>query len=139
MPGRVSTRNPAASRTSNKSSAATLKSKSSATLVPEEGPTTDLRIKICAIFGEAQKSAAGHRKLVVSLRKIHETCCYEPQKPGKDSLDGFDENDFNAEIARCMIRILTVKKTEGAGDRILKFFGQFLKHASEKEAEFKTG
>ena len=132
MPGRVSTRNSAASRVSRKSSVPTLNSRSSIASIPDEGPTTDLRIKICAIFGDAQKSTTGHRKLVVSLRKIHEACCYEPQKPGKDNLEGFDENDFNVEIARCAIRVLAIKKAEGAGDRIIKFFGQFLRHASEK-------
>ena len=132
MPGRVSARTSAASRISRKSSVPTLNSRSSIASIPDEGPATDLRIKICAIFGDAQKSTNTHRKLVVSLRKIHEACCYEPQKPGKDGLDGFEEGDFNAEIARCMIRILAIKKTEGAGDRIIKFLGQFLRHASEK-------
>ena len=133
MPGRVSTRNSAASRISRKSSIPTIKStRSSAASIPDEGPSTELRIKICTIFGDAQKSIAGHRKLVVNLRKIHEACCYEPQEPTKDGIDGFDENDFNAEVARCMIRVLPVKKTEGAGDRIIKFLGQFLRHAGEK-------
>ena len=117
---------------SRKSSVPTLNSRSSTASIPDEGPSTDLRVKICAIFGDAQKSMAGHRKLVVSLRKIQESCCYEPQKPGKGNLDEFDENDFNIELARCIVRILPIKKTEPVGDRIIKFLGQFLKHAGEK-------
>ena len=138
MPGRVSTRTSTASRISRKSSVPTLNSRSSTasrvsapTEVPDEGPSTDLRVKICAIFADAQKSATGHRKLVVNLRKIHEACCYEPQGKNK-SFNEFNEDDFNTEIARCIVRVLPVKKTEGAGDRVIKFLGLFLQHASEK-------
>lgn len=116
----------------NKSSISTLKSRSSASLIPDEGPATDLRLRISAIFADAQRSATGHRKLVVGLRKIQEICCYESNKVGKSEFDGFDENDFNGEIARCIIRLLPVKKTESAADKVIKYFGSFLRHASEK-------
>ena len=129
MPARASTRTSAASRTTRKSA----RSSAEQVTIPEEGPSTALRTNICAIFGDAQKTTAGHRKLVVNLRKIHEACCYEPTKPGKGkSLDEFDEDDFNMELARCVIRVIVVKKTEGAGDRIVKFLGQFLRHSSDK-------
>lgn len=48
------------------------------------------------------------------------------------ALEGFEEDDFNAEIARCIIRIVPTKKSEAVGDRLVKFLGQFLGHASEK-------
>ena len=68
---------------------------------------------------------------MVSLRKIQESCCYEPTKPGK-SQEGFDEDDFNVEIARCVIRLMGVKKSEGVGDRMIRFLGFFLRYASDK-------
>ena len=46
--------------------------------------------------------------------------------------DGLAEKEFNTEIARCVLRVLGVKKTEGAGDRVIKFLGLFLKVASGK-------
>lgn len=140
MPGRVSTRTSTASRLSRKSSVPTLGSRASTAsrisaptvVIPDEGPSNALRAQICTIFGDAQKTTAGHRKLVISLRKIQEACCYEPTKPGKQGGDGFEEDDFNVEIARCVIRLVGVKKSEGVGDRIVRFLGLFLRHASEK-------
>lgn len=138
MPARVSARTSATSRVSRKSSVPTLNASTASRLSPddtevqEESPTSALRANICAIFGDAQRTTAGHRKLVVNLRKIQETCCYESETQGKRALDGYDEEDFNAEVGRCVVRVLPVKKSEGAGDRIVRFLGQFLRHASEK-------
>ncbi|KAA6406508.1 MAG: hypothetical protein FRX48_09673 [Lasallia pustulata] len=142
MPGRVSTRTSTASRLSRKSSVPTIGSRASTAsrissptvVIPDEGPSTALRAQICTIFGDAQKTTAGHRKLVISLRKIQEACCYEPTKPGKKGEASFEEDDFNVEIARCVIRLVGVKKSEGVGDRIVRFLGLFLRHASEKDA-----
>lgn len=103
-------------------------------VVPEEGPTSPLRTQICNVFNDAQKSTAGHRKLVVGLRKIQEACCYEPTRPGKPGRQDFNEDDFNVEIARCMIRLMGVKRSEAVGDRIVRFLGFFLRYASEKDA-----
>ena len=69
---------------------------------------------------------------VVSLRKIHEDCCYEPQSQSKKGGEQFTEEDFNNEIARCVTRVVLVKKSESVGDRVVRFLGQFLRHASEK-------
>lgn len=100
--------------------------------VPEKGPTSPLRAQICNVFNDAQKTTAGHRKLVVGLRKIQEACCCEPTRPSKPGRQEFNENDFNVEIARCVIRLMGVKKTESLGDRIVRFLGLFLRHTSEK-------
>lgn len=136
MPGRVSTRTSTASRLSHKSSTQTLASRRNTTspplVVPVEGPTSTLRTQICTIFSDAQRTTAGHRKLVVSLRKTQESCCYGPTRPGKKGQEDFNEDDFNVEIARCVIRLMGVKKSEGVGDRIVRFLGFFLRHASEK-------
>jgi condensin complex subunit 3 len=139
MPGRVSTRTSTASHISRKSSTQTLNSRRSTTsptvAVPQEGPESTLRTQICSIFSDAQRTTAGHRKLVVSLRKVQESCCYESIKPGKEGREQFDEDDFNVEIARCVIRLMIVKKSEGVGDRIVRFLGFFLRHASDKGSE----
>ena len=68
----------------------------------------------------------------MSLRKIQEACCYEPTNRKSRDAEDFEEDDFNVEVARCVIRLMGVKKGEGVGDRIVKFLGLFLKHASDK-------
>ena len=138
MPGKVAARNSTASRLPRKSSAQTLASRKSTTsrissptiVIPEEGPTSTLRTRICDIFSAAQRTTAGHRKLVVGLRKIQEACCYE--QANTQGQDGFEEDDFNVELARCVIRLMGVKKSESVGDRIVNYLGLFLRHASDK-------
>lgn len=70
--------------------------------------------------------------MVIVLRKIQESCCYEPttKKGRKD--DQFDEDDFNAEVVRCVLRILSIKKSETVGDRVVRYLGLFLRVASDK-------
>ncbi|CAD6584073.1 MAG: hypothetical protein ASARMPRED_001589 [Alectoria sarmentosa] len=142
MPGRVSTRTSTAPRVSHKVSTQTLASRKSTIsptiVVPEEGPTSSLRAQICNGFSDAQKSPAGHRKLLVELRKIQETCCHEPTRLGNPSRQEFNEDDFNVEIARCVIRLMGVKRSEAVGDRIVRFLGSFLRHATEKDAALIT-
>jgi hypothetical protein len=143
MPGRPtsrSTRTSTASAT-RKSSTGTPRSTrtSHAIDIPDEGPLTSLRTQIAQVFGDAQKTTATQRKLVVNLRKIQEACCFEPpetnKKGGKgreEAHEDFDEEEFNSEVVRCVLRVLGVKKSEPVGDRIIRFLGVFLKHASEK-------
>lgn len=104
-------------------------------VIPEETPSSTLRTQICTVFSDAQRTTAGHRKLTVSLRKIQEACVCESGRAGKKS---FDEDDFNVELARCTIRLMGVKKSEGVGDRIVRFLGCFLRHASDKDAALFT-
>ena len=140
MPGRVSTRNSTASRISHKSSTQTLASRRSTAsristptvVIPDEGPSSSLRAQICTVFGDAQGTTAGHRKLVVGLRKVQEACCYEPVNASKKSREEFGEDDFNVEVARCVIRLMGVKKGESVGDKLIKFLGLFLRHACDK-------
>ncbi|KAL8769405.1 MAG: hypothetical protein Q9209_004633 [Squamulea sp. 1 TL-2023] len=137
MPGRTSTKNFEASQATQKSSSQPLKSRRTTATptvaIPDEGPSSSLRARICAIFSDAQKSTAAHRKLVVGLRKIQEECCYESTSSRKQDKDDFGEDDFSVEIARCVIRLMSVKKSEGAGDRIVRFVGMFMRRANEKE------
>lgn len=136
MPSRVLARSLSTSQMAYNESSQKLNTRrtaaSSPVEIPDEGPSTSLRTRICEIFKDAQRSTAGHRKLATSLRKVQEACCYEvPNAQGKNQ-DQFGEDDFNVEVVRCMIRLLCVKKSEGVGDRIVNFLGVFLRRASEK-------
>ncbi|KAF7586196.1 hypothetical protein BBP40_009311 [Aspergillus hancockii] len=154
MPGRSSARSTSA--TSRKTSAQPPSSggrAGSATpsvAIPDEPPLPEaiptLRRDVCSIFADAQRSTTGHRKLVVRLRKLQEACCGISQKSSKKNgkeaeetliptEETLPESEFNVEIGRCMLRILPIKKSEPVGDRILRFIGTFLTHASEKDAE----
>lgn len=130
MPGRIAASASRTSAPSSKSRAA--RTTSPTTSIPDEGPATSLRESICTIFTEAYRTTSGTRKLIVSLRKIQEICCYEPTNPKKRAgQEEFDEEEFNAEVARCVFRILPIKKSEPAGDRLVRFTGTFLKHATD--------
>jgi condensin complex subunit 3 len=92
------------------------------------------------VFSDAQKTTATQRKLVVTLRKIQEACCFEPPvnpKKGKkgqeEEHEDFDEDEFNHEVVRTVLRVMNVKKSEPAGDRVIRFLCAFLKHANEKD------
>lgn len=69
---------------------------------------------------------------MISLRKVQEACCYEPINPSNRRQEDFGEDDFNVEVARCIIRLMGVKKSEGVGDKLVRFLGLFLRHACEK-------
>lgn len=143
MPARVSARSARSSAaTSRKASgaadsrASTASRASSASIdVPVETPDNELRPKVCAIFKDAQKTTATHRKLVVNLRKLQEACCYEPADSKKQSPGDFSEDDFNNEFVRCVLRIMPVKKSEAVGEKTIKFIGLFLRYASDKDNE----
>lgn len=139
MPGRLSTRTSTASKPTGKSSvqpanprtATTSRVTATPPVLDDDEPPSRLRTGICTVFADAQRTVTGHRKLVIRLRKIQEACCYAPTKPGKKERDEFGEGDFNGEVSRCIIRIMPVRKSEPAGDRIIRFWGLFLRHASE--------
>ncbi|KKO99143.1 condensin complex subunit 3 [Trichoderma harzianum] len=100
-----------------------------------ETPASALRNQVCAIFRDAQRTTATHRKLAVNLRKIQESCCYEPVSAKNPSEDQFDEKAFNHEFIRCVLRIMPVKKAESVGEKLIRFIGLFLRHASDKDNE----
>ncbi|POR33606.1 Condensin complex subunit 3 [Tolypocladium paradoxum] len=142
MPARASARSTrTSSAISKKPSAATVGSgatvasrASSAVVEYVDTPGSALRTQICAVFRDAQRTTATHRKLSINLRKIHEACCYEPtNKSGLSS--EFDEEAFNKEFVRCVLRIMPVKKTESVGEKSIRFIGFYLRHASEKDIE----
>ncbi|GAP93070.1 putative condensin subunit Cnd3 [Rosellinia necatrix] len=134
-PSRSSRTSAGAKASGNKLRASTTSRASASNVdIPEEAPDNELRKQICAVFRDAQRTTATHRKLAVTLRKVHEACCYEPTRPNKQaSTDDFDESDFNTEFTRCVFRIMPVKKSESVGDRAIRFIGLFLRHANDKD------
>ncbi|KHN97665.1 Armadillo-type fold protein [Metarhizium album ARSEF 1941] len=127
---------------SRKQSTATLNSRASvasrvsfAVVEYVDTPDNALRTQICAIFRDAQRTTATHRKLAVNLRKIHESCCYEPAKPSNAPSNDFDEVAFNKEFVRCVLRIMPVKKSENVGEKCVRFVAFYLRHSNEKDNE----
>ncbi|KAJ5737776.1 uncharacterized protein N7483_002901 [Penicillium malachiteum] len=152
MPGRVAARSSSATarRSSQQPSAGRAPSVTPSFAIPDEPPlpeaSPNLRRDVCAIFADAQRSTTGHRKLVVRLRKLQEISCgvFQKNKKGKDQEqekidlpeeETIPEKEFNVEFSRCMLRILTIKKSEPVGDRVIRFMDTFLAHASEKDNE----
>jgi len=107
--------------------------------IPHETPDNALRTQIASVFHEAQRTTASHRKLAVTLRKIQEACCFEPTSTKKtaaaQSAADFHEDDFNTEFLRCVLRVMPVKKSEGVGEKTIRFIGLFLRHAVDKDNE----
>ncbi|KAG8407632.1 chromosome condensation complex Condensin, subunit G [Metarhizium acridum] len=143
MPAQTSSRSTRKSTTvSRKQSTVTLNSRasvasraSSAAIEYIDTPDSALRTKICAVFRDAQRTTATHRKLAVNLRKIHESCCYEPAKPTNAPSNEFDEAAFNKEFVRCVLRIMPVKKSENVGEKCVRFVGFYLRHSNDKDNE----
>ncbi|RFU33461.1 hypothetical protein B7463_g2854, partial [Scytalidium lignicola] len=105
--------------------------------VPEETPDNALRTQMGSIFRDVQRSTASHRKSAITLRKIQEACCYEPASNNKTKTgaEDFEEEQFNYEFTRCVLRVMPVKKSETVGERTIRFIGLFLRHANEKDNE----
>ncbi|KAK0723119.1 condensin subunit Cnd3-like protein [Lasiosphaeria miniovina] len=120
--------NPRASTASRASSVAHLD-------VPQEAPDNALRTQVATVFREAQRTTASHRKLAVTLRKTQEACCYEPTGAKQSAAADFDEDDFNAEFIRCVLRVMPVKKSEGVGEKTIRFIGLFLRYSVDKDNE----
>ncbi|KAH7140583.1 nuclear condensing complex subunit [Dactylonectria macrodidyma] len=139
MPARTSTRSTrtSAARQSNATVSSRASGASRASSNPEivDTPDNALRGKVCSVFSDAQRTTATHRKLVVNLRKLHESCCYEPADPKHSQSNDFDEEAFNDEFIRCVLRIMPIKKSESVGEKSIRFIGLFLRHASEKDNE----
>ena len=144
MPGRTSTKSARTSTAvSHKSSVATLnprasiasRASSAALDIPDETPDNALRTQIASVFREAQRNTASHRKLAVTLRKLQESCCYEPTTDKKSAASDFEEDDFNVEFVRCVLRVMPVKKSEAVGEKAIRFIGLFLRHSVDKDNE----
>lgn len=134
MPPRPTRSARASTRTSARASTAS-RAASLPADVPEEAPENELRKQIAAVFREAQKNTATHRKSAVTLRKLQEACCYEPTVAKKIAAADFDENDFSNEFIRCVLRVMPVKKSESVGEKTIRFIGIFMRHSVDKDIE----
>lgn len=130
MPARTTGRSARTATSKKRSSAA-----SSTANDNVDTPGSSLRTNICAIFRDAQRTTATHRKLAVSLRKIQESCCYEPPSGKTTSEEEFDEEAFNHEFIRCVLKVMPVRKTESVGEKEIRFIGLFLRIASDRDNE----
>lgn len=142
MPARTSTRSTRSSTAgASRTSAASRASSAVNADIPDETPDNKLRPQVASVFREAQRTTASHRKLAVTLRKIQEACCYEPtstttkQSSAAAAASDFDEDDFNTEFVRCVLRAMPIKKSEGVGEKTVRFIGLFLRHAIDKDNE----
>ncbi len=144
MPARASTRSTRSSAgapAKSSSARASTASRASSTAnvdIPSETPDNALRAQVAAVFREAQRTTASHRKLAVTLRKLQEACCFEPtsvKKSASAAAADFDEDDFNTEFVRCVLRVMPIKKSEGVGEKTIRFIGLFLRHAVDKDNE----
>ncbi len=152
MPARPSTRStrstrssagvpPRASAAASRASTTSRSSSIANNDAPAETPDNALRTQVAAVFREAQRTTATHRKLAVTLRKLQEACCFEPTSIAKKGTAAattaadFDEDDFNAEFVRCVLRVMPIKKSEGVGEKTIRFIGLFLRHAVDKDNE----
>lgn len=81
-------------------------------------------MEIARIFQESQTSAAGHRKLVVQMKKELDTSA------GSDALPLFIET-----FCRAAVRLLPIKKSEPSADQVVKFIGAFVEHISPENEE----
>ncbi|ODQ66377.1 hypothetical protein NADFUDRAFT_13391, partial [Nadsonia fulvescens var. elongata DSM 6958] len=83
-----------------------------------------LRTAIAQVFQDAQKSAAGHRKLVVTLKTIQT----QAEEVGL-------EQEFNKFFNRMINRVLPVKKNELSADRVVRFCDTFVRYLVFNEPE----
>ncbi|KAF2276527.1 uncharacterized protein EI97DRAFT_467200 [Westerdykella ornata] len=142
MPGRVGRRSAATSEETTSRRTATRTRRTAAALAPrDEGPETLLRKQIAKFFSDAQHGEETHKKLVSGMRNVQEAVCYESGhvNPKYKQFGDFSEEDFNEEVKRCVYRLLEIKKSEKAGDRIRAFLVEFLKTAIQKDYEALAG
>lgn len=81
---------------------------------PTDEDLDKLRRLLAKEFQDAQKSLAGHRKIVASLKNIQ-----------SQAVAFGMEKEFNKQYARLMNRVLPVKKNEASADRLVKLCQTF--------------
>lgn len=93
-----------------------------------------LQTAIAGVFAAAQKTTAGHRKLVINLRSTFEQCLNGTGVVGTTIPSGKykGEKAFVNEFCRFLSRVLVVKKSEVVGDRCLRFADLFVRGILDK-------
>lgn len=85
------------------------------------------------IFQQSQLTLANHRKNIVSLRKIQQTCAQitSSSKDGK-SLKLIGEKAFNEQMIGMVDRVLGIKKGIVQADRVVKFVASYVQYCTEQ-------
>ncbi|KAK9476378.1 nuclear condensing complex subunit [Lipomyces japonicus] len=77
---------------------------------------------ISHVFQEAQKSTSAHRKLTMKLQHVHE----------RSVAHGY-EHQFHLHFQNMINRILSVKKSEPAAEKVVKFIRQYIELITQKD------
>ena len=93
---------------------------------------TTLPNTLPAVFQQVQVSAVSHRKNVVVLKKLQDSCADITEDiPGRGTkLTG--EKAFNDCFIDALNRVLSIKKGVGNADRVIKFVASFVVFSTEK-------
>jgi len=93
----------------------------------------DLSSNIPRIFDQVQVSSANHQKNFVALYKLHSEAAQHTESVhnGK-SIKLTGERAFEEKFIHMVSRVLSVKKGDTQGDRIVKFIGGYTKFVNEK-------
>jgi len=83
------------------------------------------------IFEQAQNTMANHRKNIVQLRKVQETCA-TLLEPVDNGMRRVGERAFNALFVDMVNRVLPIKKGVAVADRIVKFVASFVAYTVEQ-------
>lgn len=83
------------------------------------------------IFEQAQNTTANHRKNIVQLRKVQETCASITEKSEKGTRM-VGERAFNNLFVDMVNRVLPVKKGVAVADRIVKFVANYVAYTTEQ-------
>lgn len=93
--------------------------------------TETLPTSLPPIFDQAQHTTANHRKNIVALRKIQDTCSSITESSSKGTkLVG--EKAFNGLFIEMVNRVLAVKKGVAVADRVVKFVASYVTYVTEQ-------
>lgn len=97
---------------------------------PSVEPYGPLQTAVAGIFLQAQKTTAGHRKLVINLRAIFDQCLSGTGPVGSTiGVNGRKGEKLFAQVFfRFLNRALVVKKSEVVGDRCLRVADMFVRN-----------
>lgn len=93
--------------------------------------TDTLPVALPPIFEQAQHTTANHRKNIVTLRKIQETCASITERTPKGT-KLFGEKAFNTLFIDMVNRLLPIKKGVSVADRVVKFIANYVAYATEQ-------
>lgn len=95
-----------------------------------------LKTAVPIVFDQAQTSAATHKKNCVALYKLQSASAEVTETVGRGKKDAevrlIGERAFTEVFMDMLNRVLIVKKSTPAADRIVKFVSSYVKFLNEK-------